>query len=63
MRIMIRKCTCKIASTIVMVFPVPGGPNTMYGANPDVQFNMLITARFCSSFFNMLLLMNLKEKL
>ena len=27
-----KSLTCFIASTIVTVFPVPGGPNTIYGA-------------------------------
>ena len=27
--------TCLIASTTVTVFPVPGGPNTKYGAGRD----------------------------
>ena len=27
--------TCLIASTTVTVFPVPGGPNTRYGAGRD----------------------------
>ena len=27
--------TCLIASTKVTVFPVPGGPNTRYGAGRD----------------------------
>lgn len=39
-----------IASTIVTVLPVPGGPNTTYGAFPDVAFNIFITASCCSLF-------------
>lgn len=36
------------ASTMVTVFPVPGGPNTMYGAGREVPFTMLVTASCCS---------------
>lgn len=44
--------TCLIASTIVTVLPVPGGPNTKYGAGFDTTVTMLHTAVFCSGFFS-----------
>lgn len=43
-----------MASTNVVVFPVPGGPNSMYGAGYAELFTMLITACFCSGFFSTL---------
>lgn len=33
---------------MVTVFPVPGGPNTMYGAGREVPFTILVTANCCS---------------
>ena len=42
--------TWTIASTIVIVLPVPGGPNTMNGASPDVPDTICCTADICSSF-------------
>ncbi len=42
--------TCLMASTIVTVLPVPGGPNTRYGAGLDVPATMWHTALYCSGF-------------
>ncbi len=39
-----------MASTIVTVLPVPGGPNTKYGAGLDVPATMWHTALYCSGF-------------
>lgn len=39
-----------MASTIVSVLPVPGGPNTIYGAPRELQLRILETASFCSAF-------------
>ena len=47
--------TWQIASTNVVVFPVPGGPNIIYGAGYDELFKIFFTAVFCSSLFAILL--------
>lgn len=39
-----------MVSTNVVVFPVPGGPNTIYGAGCAELCKILITACFCSGF-------------
>ena len=39
-----------MASTMVNVFPVPGGPNTKYGAGRDVPETMWRIATSCSLF-------------
>ena len=41
--------TCLMASTVVFVFPVPGGPKMIYGADPDVPLTMFSTAFLCSA--------------
>lgn len=48
--------TCKMASVIVVVFPVPGGPNTMYGSGRLKPRTMFCTAVNCSQLLAMLLL-------
>jgi hypothetical protein len=35
--------TCRMASTRVTVFPVPGGPNTMYGMPDKPPLRMFLT--------------------
>ena len=42
--------TCMMASVTVIVFPVPGGPNTTKGAGRNAPATMRRTARCCSSF-------------
>lgn len=39
-----------MASTIVTVLPVPGGPNIRYGAGLEVPATTCRTASFCSAF-------------
>lgn len=50
-----------MVSTNVVVLPVPGGPNKMYGAGYAEQFKILFTAIFCSLFFAILLLAQSKS--
>lgn len=42
--------TWTTASQIVIVFPVPGGPNTMNGEHPEDLYTIFETAFFCSTF-------------
>eukprot|EP00968_Pinguiococcus_pyrenoidosus_P012062 scaffold1021_cov241-Pinguiococcus_pyrenoidosus.AAC.12 len=42
--------SCMTASTSVIVFPVPGGPNIKYGATPELRRRMSVTACSCFSF-------------
>jgi hypothetical protein len=51
--------TCKHISTMVTVFPVPGGPNIMYGPRPQLSASRVPTACCCCSFN--LMLMGSKE--
>ena len=53
--------TCFMASTVVTVFPVPGGPNMMYGKGFDVPSTIFFTAVYCSTFFSIFLSYRLKE--
>lgn len=54
--------TCLMASTIVTVLPVPGGPKMRYGAGRDVPVTMWVTALHCSSLVSSLWLNHLWEK-
>ena len=43
-------CTCKMASTTVMVLPVPGGPNRRYGVGRHWPLTIRQTAALWRSF-------------
>ena len=43
-------CTCKMASTTVMVLPVPGGPNSRYGVGRHWPLTIRQTAALWRSF-------------
>jgi len=45
-----RPLTCLMASTMVTVLPVPGGPKMRYGAGLDIPVMMCVTALHCSAF-------------
>lgn len=54
--------TCFIASTHVTVFPVPGGPKTMYGKGLDDPATMFFTAFICSKLLSILRSKHLQSK-